>query len=115
MLARQTTTILLADQAVGRHCKQRVVSLEIIRRQEERLVGGDQRQVSRIGEFNGRRLDGTAVIVLALQLDIKPVAKNLGKTRQPRLCNLGTFAENRLANGTAGSAGQCDDALGMLA
>ncbi len=84
------------------------------------IVGGDQRQVHRIGHLDmaafGRlfRLGIlTALAGMALQLDIEPVGKGRGKPQHQRLGLRDLPGLQEPPDGAVRAAGEADEAVGM--
>ena len=84
IVLRQPAAVVLGDhRALGdRH--QRIVRVEILARQEEGLVGGDQRQVVPVGEIDGGSLQRTVVAGQPLDLDVEPVAEQVACSASSR-------------------------------
>ena len=78
MLGRELPAIRLRHRPALGDADQRVMRLVIVGRAKIGLIGGDQRDVVRVGEIDqvrlGRALGRQAV---ALELDVKPVAEDL--------------------------------------
>ncbi len=76
VLRRQPPAIIVADHRAFRDADQRVVGLVVFTGREERLVGGDQRQIAGVGELEELRLDELlARQAVALDLDIEGIGK----------------------------------------
>ncbi len=89
--------------------------LEILAPRIVRLVGGDERQAPGVGEIEQRRLELLFFRQrMALQLDIEPVAEQPGKPFAARRRKLGLAGREREVERPAGSAGQHDQARGLL-
>ena len=58
------------------------MGFEIVRLQEEGLVGRDQRDQVLIGKFDARLLERAVIILVALQFEIEPVAIDLFQRQQ---------------------------------
>ena len=76
VLGRELAPVGLDHQPPFGDADQRVMRLVVFAARKQRLVGGDERDAARIGEFDQRRL-GAALgrRAVALQLDIEPVAE----------------------------------------
>ena len=112
IVGRQPPAVVLGDhRAVGnRH--QRVMCVEIVSRQEERLVGGDQRQVVAVGEVDRCGLERAVIARQPLDLDVEPVAEQVAERKQPLFGELRVIAFQRTPDRAFGAAGQADDAVG---
>ena len=76
MVRRYLAPIVLMHIGTFCHTKQRVMSLIIIGRGKERLIGGDNRNVEIIGEHSQLRFDALIITAfMALQFNIEPVVK----------------------------------------
>ena len=91
---------------------QRILRFVILHSREIGFVGGHQRHAPGIREIDQYRLaapfGGRAV---ALQLDIKPVAKQLDQRVEAGAGEVTLSGGNRVVERTAGAAGQRDDAI----
>ena len=92
---------------------QRVVGVVILALGEERLVGGDERDVPGIGELDQRAFGGAlARRAVALQLDVEPVAEQLLQRRAARAGEIGLPGDDRRIERPARPAGERDQAVG---
>ncbi len=93
--------------------EKRVMRLVIVRRGEERLVGGDERDAVRIGLVDqhafGRPLLRRAV---PLQFDIEPAVEQPAQRRQPRPDQRRLAGEDRPVERAVRPAGERDQAVG---
>ncbi len=112
VVLRQPAAVVLGDHRTLGDRHQRIVRVEILARQEEGFVGGDQRQVMPVGEIDGGSLQRTVVAGQPLDLDVKPVAEQVLERQQPLFGELRMVAFERAADRPPGSAGQADDAVG---
>jgi hypothetical protein len=88
--------------------------LEIRGLQEERLVGGDERQVIFIGKPDHPGLAGAIVIARPLQFHIEPVAEDRLQGLKPRDCPWAIAFTKRPLHRPAGSTGQRNQPIGIL-
>ena len=91
------------DRAFG-NGDQRVMRVIVVAGGEERLIGGDQRQIMDIGKIDRRFLDGAVIAGDAVQLDIEPVAKQRLERQQPRFGEIAAILLQ--APGRSGRAGR---------
>ena len=77
VVRRQPAAVVLGDHRALGDRDQRVMRVEILARQEERLVGGDQRQIVPVGEIDGGGLERAVVAGQPLDLDVEPVAEQV--------------------------------------
>jgi len=111
----QAAAIFLGDIAALGDADQRVMRLVHGRIGEERLIGGDQRQVVPIGQFHQLRLDAVFRLqTMALQLDVKAPRKRAGKAAQAGLRLVGLSLGDQPADRSHAAAGQGDQAIGAF-
>lgn len=73
VLAREPAAVVFHHEVAARDAQQRVVRLVVVWRGEVDLVGGDDRQLARVGEFQELRLGLDLVRqAVPLDLDIEP-------------------------------------------
>jgi hypothetical protein len=114
MLGRQAAAVDGADQGAFGDAQQRVLRFVVGGGGEIGLVGGDQRQALRIGEFEQRRLDAAlAFQSVALQFDVEPAVEQRRESLQPRFRQFGQAERQRPVDRSGRSAGQRDQALGL--
>ena len=112
MFRRQAATIGLADVGALGDAEQRIVRLVERVVGEVDVVGRDQRQLAAIGQLDQRGLQlGLAFEAVALQLDVEPAVEDLGQTAQQGLGERALRFVDQSSDGTAGTAGQRDQAL----
>ena len=85
IVRRQPAAVVVGDHRAFGDGDQRVMRVVILARQEEGLVGGDQRQIVPVGEIDGRGLERPVVAGEPLELDIEPVAEQVPQRQQPLL------------------------------
>ena len=114
MLAGQTAAVRIRERDALLDAEQHVMRLLVARIGEERIVGGDQRQIVRIGEIDEIALDALLLRhAVAHQLDIEPAAEKRGKLQQHRLGGwLLPFGEQPPHRATR-SAGQSQQPVAM--
>ena len=115
VLRRQLTPLCVGDEPAFGDAQQGVVGFVILARGKERLVGGDERNAARIGEFDQRRLGSTlARRAVALQFKIKPIAEQPLKGLTARLRKRVLAARECRIERTAWSTREGDQACGLV-
>ena len=89
--------------------------LVIVRRREERLVGGDDRQAVAVGERDQLALDQPLLLQpVALDLDVELMAEGVLEDVEPRLRQiLAAAVAQRAVEGAREAARQRDEPLAM--
>ncbi len=115
VLRAQLPPVALGDQPALRDADQRIVCLVVLAPGEIGLVGGDERQASRIGKLDERRL-GAALggKAMALQLDIEPVAENVVQPGTAGGGEIGLPGGKGEIERTGGTAGERYEPVGGL-
>ena len=113
MLGGELAAVGLGDDAPFGDGNQRVVGVVILALGEERLVGGDERNVPGIGELDQRAFGGAlARRAVALQFDVEPVAEQLLQRGAARAGEIGLPGDDRRIERPARPAGERDQAVG---
>ena len=114
MLARHTAAIVLDDVAAVGDAQERIVGLVVVGARKVGLVGGDDRQLQRIGELKELRLDIVfALDAVALNFNVEAVVEHRCEPFEARLRQRPLALTKRAVNGTIGAAGERDQALGV--
>ena len=110
VLARDAAAVVLHHVAPFRDAQQRIVRLVIIGGREVGLVGGDDRDLVRVGEPQELRLHLVlAPEAVALHLDVEPVAEGALQLEEARLRQRLLALAQGAVDGSVGAAGECDE------
>ena len=113
MLGGELAAVGLGDHAALGDGDQRVVGVVVLALGEERLVGGDERNVPGIGQLDQRAFGGAlARRAVALQLHVEPVAEQLLQRGAARGGEIGLAGDDRRIERAARPAGERDQAVG---
>ena len=115
MLWRQAAAVVLIEIAALGNAQQRVVCLVVFRIPEIALVGRDERQILVVGDVDELRFDELlARDAMPLKLDIETIAEDVLELLHAR-CRDGTVVIRKgFVDRAVRTAGQYDQALGML-
>jgi hypothetical protein len=112
MLRAQPLAIIVGDGAPLRDAHQRIVRLVELAVGKIRVIGGDERQVVRIGEIDEARFAARLLRQpVPLQFDIEPAGKGLLQRRKHRLRGLGLALGQEPADRPPCPAAEADQPL----
>ncbi len=114
MLGRELTPVGLNQQAALGDADQRVMRFVVLAPGEERLVGGDQRDIPGISDIEQPRLDLLLRRrAMTLQLDIEPVAEQPQQRLGTRTGQRALACRQRVIERTIRPAGQRNQSIGL--
>lgn len=114
MVGRKPPPVFMADEAVAGDGDKRVMGVEIFRTEEERLVGGHQRQPHLVGEIERRGLRTPAARSMPLEFHVEAVAEGAAQNLQPLAGHRHAAGRQRRADGAERTARQADDPFCLL-
>ncbi len=115
MLARQAAAVILRYEAPIGDAEQRIMRLVHRGGTEVHVIGGNQRQISGIGQVDQRRFGGPFLRqVVTLQFDIEAIVEDRRQPIQQRCSGIGLPFQQQRVDGPARPPGEGDQTFGVF-